>query len=139
MASFVEEPMSEALSRILHEDDSVAVWWGTWVECAVAISRLLREDRLSGDGEEEARGALDLLAGVWREVQPTHEVRSLAALLSRRHPLKAADALQLAAAYVWRESTVEGRDFVCLDERLRRAAQEEEFRVLPESPDEADR
>jgi predicted nucleic acid-binding protein len=75
---------------------------------------------------------LDLLAEDWREVQPTDEVRSLAALLSRRQPLRAADALQLAAAFVWRERSNEHRGLVCLDDRLRRAALDEGFDVLPE-------
>jgi hypothetical protein len=66
------------------------VWWGTWVECAVAISRLLREDLLNEQGEGDARASLDLLAEDWREVQPTDEVRSLATLRSRRQPLRAA-------------------------------------------------
>jgi predicted nucleic acid-binding protein len=132
VASIVEEPTSETLGRFLREDDSVAVWWGTWVECAVAISQLLREGKLTGEDEEEARASLDLLAEDWREVQPTDEVRLLAALLSQRHPLRAADALQLAAAFVWRESATEDEGFVCLDDRLRLAAQEEGFTILPE-------
>ena len=133
MAFIVQEPASETLDKLLREDDSIAVWWGTWVECAVAISRLLREGLLNGQGEGEARATLDLPVEDWREVQPTEEVRSLAALLSRRHPLRAADALQLAAAFVWRESTNELRDFVCLDDRLRRAARDEGFDILPET------
>lgn len=126
------QPDSEKLDELLREDDELAVWWGTWVECAVAISRLSREGRLTGEDEEVARAALDRLAEDWREVQPTDEARSLAALLSIAHPLKAADTLQLAAAFVWRESNADGEKFVCLDERLRRAASREGFDVLPE-------
>jgi hypothetical protein len=133
MAFIVQELTSETLGELLREDDSIAVWWGSWVECAVAISRLLREGWLDEQGEGEARASLDLLAEDWYEVQATDEVRKLAALLSRRQPLRAADALQLAAAFVWRESTDENPDFVCLDDRRRRAAREEGFDVLPEA------
>jgi predicted nucleic acid-binding protein len=133
MAFIVQEQTSETLGELLREDDSIAVWWGSWVECAVAISRLLREGWLDEQGEGEARASLDLLAEDWYEVQATDEVRTLAAILSRRQPLRAADALQLAAAFVWRESTDENPDFVCLDDRLRRAAREEGFDVLPEA------
>jgi hypothetical protein len=137
VAFVVQEPTPETLDKLLREDDSIAVWWGAWVECAVAISRLsrrlLREGWLDEQGEGEARASPDLLCEDWREVQPTDEVRSLAALLSRRQPLRAADALQLAAAFVWRENTDEWRDFVCLDERLRRVASEEAFNVLPKA------
>lgn len=137
MSFIVQEQTSETLGKLLREDDSIAVWWGSWVECAVAISRLLREGWLNEQGEGDARASLDLLAEDWREVQPTGEVRSLAALISRRQPLRAADALQLAAAFVWRESTDENPGFVCLDDRLRRAAREEGFDVLPETSEHA--
>jgi uncharacterized protein len=137
MAFIVQEQTSEALGELLREDDSIAVWWGSLVECAVAISRLLREGWLIEQGEGEARASLDLLAEDWREVQPTDEVRSLAALISRRQPLRAADALQLAAAFVWRESIDENSGFVCLGERLRRAVIEEGFAVLSETAEPA--
>jgi predicted nucleic acid-binding protein len=128
----VTRPASEAVGRLLQEDGALAVWWGTWAEGAVTISRLGREGELDGEGGEETRDALDLLAEDWREVEPTDEVRLLAALLSQWHPLKAADAFQLAAAFVWRETDAYGDDFVCLDDQLRRAASYEGFDVLPE-------
>lgn len=132
VATIMQEQTSETLDKLLREDDSIAVWWSTWAECAVAISRLLREGLLNEQGEDEARASLDILAEDWLEVQPTEEIRSLAALLSRRQPLRAAGALQLAAAFVWRERSDEHRVFVCLDNRLRQAALGEGFGVLPE-------
>ena len=47
------------------------------------------------------------------------------------HPLRAADAMQLAAAIVWANGQATGHEFVCLDHRLREAAQREGFTVLP--------
>lgn len=47
------------------------------------------------------------------------------------HPLRAADALQLAAALVWSRGQVAGHHFVCLDQRFREAARREGFTVLP--------
>lgn len=47
------------------------------------------------------------------------------------HPLRAADSLQLAAAFVWANGHPAGHHFVCLDERLRQAAIQEGFIVLP--------
>ena len=127
----VNEETSAAAGDLLREDGNVAVWWGTWVEYAVALSRLVREGALNEETEEEARSRLDLLLGNWSEIQPDDEVRFLAGRLSKRYPPKAADALQLTAALVWCEEETEGREFVCLDDRLRRAAQEEGFDVLP--------
>ena len=105
----------------------MAMWWGTGIEDVATISRLGREGELDVEGGEETRDGLDLLVEDWREVEPTDEVRLLAALLSRRHPLKAADALRLAAAFVWRQTDTSGDDFVCLDDQLRRAAADEGF------------
>jgi predicted nucleic acid-binding protein len=125
------ELSSEALYGLLREDGSVAVWWGTWTECAATISRLRREGRLDDDGEEETRVALDNLAQDWFEIEPENDMRLLAMLVSKSHPLKAADALQLAAALRWCEGETTGAGFVCLDRRLCRAASDEGFDVLP--------
>ena len=88
------------------------------------------------ESKREIRASLDLLAEDWREVQSTDEVRLLSVLISQRHPVKAADCLQLASAFVWRESTNEDPEFVCLDDRLRKAASDECFDVLPGSSEE---
>lgn len=111
----------------------MVVWWGTWVECSVTVSRLRREEILGDDSQEETRAALDDLAADWQEVEPTGELRLLAMLVSKAHPLKAADCLQLAAALRWCGGNTDGADFACLDNRLRRVAEDEGFDVLPES------
>jgi predicted nucleic acid-binding protein len=125
------EPSSGVLNELLREDTGVAVWWGTWVECAVTISRLKREGRLDEAREEETRVALDNLAENRVEIEPANDMRLLAMLVSKYHPLKAADALQLAAALRWCEGDTRRAGFVCLDDRLRRAASEEGFDVMP--------
>ena len=90
-------------------------------------SRLLRED-----GEDNVRSVLDLLPQTWFEIEPSSDLRLLASSLSRDYPLKAADALQLAAVLRWWEGNTTGAGFVCPDKGLRRAALEEGFDVLPE-------
>jgi hypothetical protein len=45
--------------------------------------------------------------------------------------LRAADALQLAAALVWCQGDPLQHGFVCLDQRLREAARREGFTALP--------
>ncbi len=118
--------------NLLRNDEEVAVWWGSWVECTVAFNRLARDGRLAEEAHDQALGWLRTLAESWSEIQPDDEVRFVAASLSERHPLRAADALQLAAAYVWCEGDTVDEGFVCLDYRLRMAAHGEGFRVLPE-------
>ncbi len=73
------------------------------------------------------------LAASWSEVQPVPLVRERAVRLLALHDLRAAAALQLAAALVWAEEQPAGRVFVCLDARLREAAWREGFTVLPET------
>ena len=43
MPLLFEEPTSGTLKELLREDNEMAAWWGTWVESAVAVSRLKRE------------------------------------------------------------------------------------------------
>jgi predicted nucleic acid-binding protein len=126
-----EEAFSGVVAGLLREDGEIAVWWGTWPECSAAVSRLRRENSLHEAGEEEAWEALDHLASNWIEQSPTDDTRLLAMLVSKRHPLKAADTLQIAAALRWGEGETNGAGFVCLDGRLRQVASDEGFEVLP--------
>jgi len=76
---------------------------------------------------------LEILAALFREcseILPSEPVRQRAQRLLRTHPLRAADALQLAAALVWAHESPAGLEFVCLDQNLREAASREGFKVL---------
>lgn len=109
----------------------MAVWWAARVECISALARRSREGVLGTTGEEHARRALGMLAGSWSEILPTDRLRTLAERLLAVHPIRAADALQLAAALQWCAGEPIGRPFVCLDQRLREAARREGFVLLP--------
>lgn len=127
----VEEQRSEAMRAIAKEDSNLAAWWGTSVECCSAFARIRRENKITLYEEQLLRGQLDKLAEYWGEISPSEEVRILARRLLVRHSLRAADSLQLAAAIIWTSNQPEGFDFVCLDKRLREAAQTEGFTVCP--------
>jgi predicted nucleic acid-binding protein len=127
----VVEPHTETVRRLTTEDPTIVVWWGTRVECMHAICRCRREDRIDDQGEHRARNVLEALAERWLEMQPTSALRSEAEQCLAAHLLKAADALQLAAAVRWSGQQPQGRDFVCLDGQLRTAARTEGFQVLP--------
>ena len=60
--------------------------------------------------------------------------KRMASRLLRLHPLRAADALQLAAAQLWAANRPEGRILHTLDTPLGRVAAREGFTVLP-APD----
>ncbi len=123
----VTEPSTDAMRAIAEQDPVMCVWWGTEVECVSALARLEREGGLTDTAMTSALERLDLLAESWNEVQPVAAVRSAARRLLRVHALRAADALQLAAAVVAAEGQPASLAIVTLDERLAAAARREGF------------
>lgn len=126
----VAEPPTGALLDMLARDPLMLVWWGTAVECTSAVARREREGALSA---RDAAGALDRLRSIatgWQEVLPTDAVCATAQRLLRVHPLRAADALQLAAAILGAEHEPASLELVCLDDRLAEAAHREGFAVI---------
>jgi uncharacterized protein len=126
----VREANTAAVGALIAEDDGMIVSWSTPVECASALARLRRAGHLSAGAESAVLGMLRELGEDWSEVQPTEQVRQAAMRLLRVHPLRAADALQLAAALAWTPSPA-GDVFITLDDRLATAAVLEGFTVLP--------
>lgn len=110
-------------------DKSIAAWWGTPVEAVSAFTRLARAGEIDQRHLRIAMTRLAALRGMWIEVQPGEALRDLAEGLIGRHPLRAADALQLAAAVIWSRRRPRKRTFVCLDGRLAEAAGKEGFSV----------
>lgn len=125
----VDEPATRASEALLGRDPEVATWWGAPVECVSAIARLERDGALQPDMVVAAMDRLDALAATWQEIQPTAVVRIAAIRLLRLHALRAADALQLAAAGVFAEGHPEASVLVTRDERLAGAASRQGFRV----------
>lgn len=110
-------------------DLDVVVWWGTEVECASAIARLERDGALSPPDAAESFARLDAFAASWMQIEPTEEIRESARRFLRVHPLRAADALQLAAAFVAAERRPPTLTVVTCDDRLRHAAAKEGFQL----------
>jgi hypothetical protein len=125
-----DEPTRERLLEMLEEDGEVLAWWGTPVEIASALARREREGLLTADQVMAALEATRALAESWHEIVPSDAVRRTAERLLRTHPLRAADALQLASALVAADHDPASLEMVCLDERLRLAARREGFSVL---------
>jgi len=69
------------------------------------------------------------LAHAWHEIDASDPIRETAVRLLRVHPLRAADALQLAAAYAAAERRPSSLEVVTLDDRLATAARKEGFVV----------
>ncbi|MGI9021361.1 MAG: type II toxin-antitoxin system VapC family toxin [Solirubrobacterales bacterium] len=129
----MEEAWSRELSERVELDEELSVWWGTRVEAVSAIRRRERVGEVDADGARESLKLLDRLATAWVELQPSAAVRTTAERLLAVHPLRAADAFQLAAAMAWRRDPLRPAGFVCFDERLRDAAAREGFQLSPEA------
>ena len=108
----------------------MVVWWATPVECASAFYRLERDKEMTARELQQSQQSLEHHRRLWTEIAPFDEVRTLAERLLRKHQLRAADSLQLAAALVWCNSYPKGHAFVCDDGRLLTAAENEGFDVV---------
>jgi predicted nucleic acid-binding protein len=124
------ERASSSVAAVYEADSRQIVWCLTEVEAASAIARREREAREAAD-IERARSMLRVLTDRWEEVTSVQSVRSRALRLLGTHAIRAADALQLAAALVFCDERTESLPFVCLDDRLADAARKERFPVLP--------
>lgn len=125
----VDEEETESHTE-LYPRDEVVVWWGTDVECASAVARLERLGSLEPEDANESLRRLQAIATTWHLVEPSDLVKETARRLLRTHNLRAADSLQLAAALAVAEHRPATLEIVCLDRRLRLAAEREGFPVL---------
>ncbi len=126
----VSEAESAGAGALLERDPEMLVWWGTPVECTSALARREREGALAAAEVADAVERLRAASEAWQEVLPADVVRTTAQRLLRVHPLRAADALQLAAAIVASEHDPASLPFVSLDDRLGDAAGREGFPVV---------
>ena len=133
VALLVDDARSVVAETWLREDPDLVVWWAAEIECASAICRLERDGVLEPGGARRALVRLRRLAGAWNEIEPTDAVRRAALRILRLHSLRAADALQLAAAFVAAEGDPGSLTLVTFDARLAAAAEREGFVLLGES------
>ena len=120
---------TSSLVRTASKIKSIAVWWNSPVEMTSAFARFFRNQEIDERDLRLAMKRLTELRRRWIEVQPTEVLRDLAEVLLQRYPLRAADAMQLAAALIWAKQLPRKRMFVCLDSRLAEAASKEGFSV----------
>ena len=126
----ITEASTRRLQALAEQDSDMLVWWGSKVECVSALARLERDTALDPRAAVRAFGRLEQLAAGWHEIDPSDILREAAARFLRVHPLKAADALQLAAAFTVAEQRPASLEMLTLDERLASPAQKEGFVVI---------
>lgn len=122
----VAEPSSDRLRRLARGSD-IVTWCLSSVEIGSALERRARAGALVGAERRLALDTLQELSAAWTEITAISAVRERALRLLAVHPLRAADALQLAAALVAAADRPTGHEFVCADERLADAAAREGY------------
>lgn len=124
----VQQRPSAAMRKLL-KNYEIAVWWATPVEMRSAFERLLRMGELTLSDHVSAGARLEKLRRGWRELQPTEALRTESESLLRSYPLKAADALQLAAAWSWCSGDTRNCVFISSDTQLLEAARQLGFDI----------
>lgn len=126
-----ERSSTTKLRRAFRADDQIATWLLTAVEVAGSLWRMSRADRLGVEALRLALEGLDELEPTWTLVVDADQVQRRARRLLAVHPLRSADALQLASALVLTDDRPKLAVFVTLDDRLADVARREGFRVEP--------
>jgi len=126
----VAEAATCRLQALAAEDPDMLVWWGSEIECVSALVRLERDAALNAQAMTLSLQRLRQLAAAWHEIDPSDAIREAATRFLRVHPLRAADALQLAAAFLAAERRPASLTILTLDDRLGAAARKEGFTVI---------
>jgi predicted nucleic acid-binding protein len=116
-----QEPTPQAL--VFESKYRIAVWSATHVEIASALAYSLRRQEITPKELAQAKLQAEGLANLWDLIEPSAKIALNARALLERYPLRAADALQLAAALEWCEGKPKGNVFLTFDRRLRESAE----------------
>lgn len=108
---------------------SIVTWWGSYLECVSAIQWRVRQGLVAPPQTADSYRLLEELAGEWREVGESDQLRRAAARFLRIHELRTNDALQLGAAMVAGRFEPHQVRFLSDDRQLLRAAEKEGFAV----------
>lgn len=123
------EPGTGAARRLLRRDPDMVVWMLTRVEVTSALCRKRRDGRIDAEALEASRRNLDKLSARWVEVGDWALVRGYAERFLAEYPLRAADALQLGAAWHHADGNPRRRELVVFDGPLIEVAAKVGFRV----------
>lgn len=129
MPLILSEGESSWARKLLKLDPQVIVWGLSPLEVRSALARRLRDRALTSRTHDAARARADRLFSAFAQVLALESVRERAVRLLDRHPLRAADALQLAAALTAARDRPHELPFLTLDRRLADAARGEGFPV----------
>jgi len=128
----IAEPRTREMTSLLRSDRESWVWWATRTECLSGLHRRARVGELDAAQFSKARERLFRFDQAASTILPSEAIRSRAERLLGVHPLRSADALQLAALLVAAEDRPTELPFVTLDDRLAEAGRKEGFSVVPD-------
>lgn len=127
----VYEEETDYCLKTLSDDQEMLIWCLSRLEVMSALCRRVREGNLDERYFQEAKRHLNELIERTYEIKAIEKVRQRALRLLEVHPLRAADACQLASALVATQEDPERLVIVCFDQRLKNAAMKEGFIVNP--------
>ena len=113
----------------IYERCQVVAWWATEVEMLSGLTRLERMGQISHDRFLEGKRLAGDVVRDWISADSPATMAVEACALLELHPLRAADALQLAVALEACDHKPRGYVFVTADQRLADAARRSGFTV----------
>lgn len=113
----------------LYERFAVVAWWASEVEILSGLSRLRRMGDISHEQFAAGKKLATIVAGDWSPLNLTASIVPDASSMLEQYPLRAADALQVAAALVACEHYPGGYAFITADLRQAEAARQVGFAV----------
>ena len=130
MKRYVVEQGTDQVERLLREEPAATCRLSE-AEISAALARRCRAGELDDANRAAALGRLRADLARLQVVEIGPAVVSRVHALLDRHPLRAGDVLQLAAAIALREGAGVEVEFVGFDDRLNTAARTEGFSVRP--------
>lgn len=119
---YISEEGSQEVAAAVREADALASSTLAYPEALATLARVLREKRLTEDEHARARDAFNSDWQSYTRLSLSDDAALLAGTLAERYPLKGADAVHLASAYLLNELYGEVR-FMAFDKQLVRAAE----------------
>jgi len=128
---YVEEDGSPMVRKWVDEADAVATSIIAFVEARAAFARRRREKRISSAAHARLVRYFEADWDRYLVLEATEPLIRRAGKLTDIHPLRAYDAIHLAAAKILRERLAEPVSFASWDARLVFAARKEGLEVIP--------
>jgi predicted nucleic acid-binding protein len=118
-----------ARARSLYGTFAIVAWWASQAEVWSGLTRLMRMRMISQRQFAQAKQLATALIDDWYVLHPSARIMADACLLLEKHPLSAADSLQLAAAIEASNRRPAKYTFITGDQRQADAARQIGFNV----------